>query len=102
MVVSDGVGLACLLQYLLRNYTQNIDGLEFDAGLNEEHVIQAHGGFQTCHCIGCDEEHSLDWFKGKLMARDLPICSVKGCYGYVKPDIVFFGENLPGRFLEVS
>jgi hypothetical protein len=38
---------------LLRCYTQNIDGLERLAGLNEDKLVEAHGTFATSKCIKC-------------------------------------------------
>uniref|UniRef100_A0A8C5Z1G0 Sirtuin 3 n=1 Tax=Marmota marmota marmota TaxID=9994 RepID=A0A8C5Z1G0_MARMA len=59
---------------LLRLYTQNIDGLERGEPLFPLHVTSAD-----------------------VMADRVPCCPV--CTGIVKPDIVFFGEPLPQRFL---
>jgi len=87
---------------LLRNFTQNIDGLEEKAGLPEKYLIYAHGTYKTAHCVGnelgrgCGKEYSQEWFKDKMVKMKKPICPV--CRGYVKPDIVFFGEELPISF----
>uniref|UniRef100_A0A3Q3K926 NAD-dependent protein deacetylase n=1 Tax=Monopterus albus TaxID=43700 RepID=A0A3Q3K926_MONAL len=83
---------------LTRCYTQNIDTLERVAGLEGEDLIEAHGTFYTSHCIsfGCRQEYSLDWMKEKIFSDDAPRCDK--CSSLVKPDIVFFGENLPVRF----
>jgi NAD-dependent deacetylase sirtuin 2 len=87
---------------LLRNFTQNIDGLEEKAGLSDEYIIHAHGTYKTAHCVGnklnrgCGKEYSQKWFKDKMEKMKKPICSE--CRGYVKPDIVFFGEELPISF----
>lgn len=35
-------------------------------------------------------------FAEKIFSDQIPIC--EKCPGVVKPDIVFFGENLPDRF----
>ena len=35
-------------------YTQNIDGLEIEAGIDEEHMLQAHGHTKTCSCSNLD------------------------------------------------
>ncbi|KAJ3162691.1 NAD-dependent protein deacetylase sirtuin-2 [Geranomyces michiganensis] len=37
---------------LLRNYTQNIDTLERAAGINPEHLVEAHGSFASAKCCG--------------------------------------------------
>ncbi|CAJ1066224.1 NAD-dependent protein deacetylase sirtuin-2 [Xyrichtys novacula] len=83
---------------LSRCYTQNIDTLERVAGLEGEDLIEAHGTFYTSHCVSfcCRKEYSLDWMKDKIFSDDIPQCDK--CSSLVKPDIVFFGENLPVRF----
>ncbi|KAM3829911.1 NAD-dependent protein deacetylase sirtuin-2 [Vipera latastei] len=50
---------------LLRCYTQNIDTLERVAGLDPEHLVEAHGTFYTSHCISstCRKSYSLEWMK---------------------------------------
>ncbi|XP_004715820.1 NAD-dependent protein deacetylase sirtuin-2 isoform X2 [Echinops telfairi] len=83
---------------LLRCYTQNIDTLERVAGLEPEDLVEAHGTFYTSHCISplCRQEYSLSWMKEKIFSEVTPKC--EKCQAVVKPDIVFFGENLPARF----
>uniref|UniRef100_A0A8C6US80 NAD-dependent protein deacetylase sirtuin-2 n=1 Tax=Neogobius melanostomus TaxID=47308 RepID=A0A8C6US80_9GOBI len=83
---------------LKRCYTQNIDTLERVAGLEGNDLIEAHGTFYTSHCVSfcCRKEYSLDWMKEKIFADEIPKC--EKCSSLVKPDIVFFGENLPVRF----
>mmetsp|Transcript_21528 Transcript_21528/g.32037 ORF Transcript_21528/g.32037 Transcript_21528/m.32037 type:complete len:402 (+) Transcript_21528:49-1254(+) len=92
---------------LLRNFTQNIDTLEFGAGIPREKVVQAHGGFDSAHCLKCDTEYHPNYVKEILVNGDVPRCKVQRrsgntCRGLVKPDIVFFGESLPQRFHELS
>ncbi|XP_012512431.1 PREDICTED: NAD-dependent protein deacetylase sirtuin-2 [Propithecus coquereli] len=83
---------------LLRCYTQNIDTLERVAGLEPEDLVEAHGTFHTSHCVSplCRREYSLSWMKEKIFSDVIPKC--EKCQGVVKPDIIFFGENLPARF----
>ncbi|XP_042224947.1 NAD-dependent protein deacetylase sirtuin-2-like isoform X2 [Homarus americanus] len=81
---------------LLRHYTQNIDTLEHVAGLPAEKTVEAHGTFRTSHCIACRKEYSQEWMKEEIFKDSIPTCSE--CSGLVKPDIVFFRENLPPRF----
>ncbi|XP_055906614.1 NAD-dependent protein deacetylase Sirt2 [Eupeodes corollae] len=81
---------------LLRHYTQNIDTLERIAGIPESKLVEAHGTFYTSHCLGCRKEHSMEWMKDQIFADNVPTCSK--CNHVVKPDIVFFGENLPEKF----
>uniref|UniRef100_A0A8C1T688 NAD-dependent protein deacetylase n=1 Tax=Cyprinus carpio TaxID=7962 RepID=A0A8C1T688_CYPCA len=83
---------------LTRCYSQNIDTLERVAGLEGEDLIEAHGTFHTSHCVSflCRKEYSMDWMQTKIFSEDIPKCD--SCGSLVKPDIVFFGENLPARF----
>ncbi|EDW24332.1 GL23462 [Drosophila persimilis] len=81
---------------LLRHYTQNIDTLDRLAGIPDEKLIEAHGSFHTNHCIGCKKEYDMAWMKKEIFSDRLPTCT--NCKKIVKPDIVFFGENLPEKF----
>ncbi|PRW45382.1 transcriptional Sir2 family isoform B [Chlorella sorokiniana] len=87
---------------LLRCYTQNIDSLEHQAGLPRSAVIAAHGNFDSAHCTRCGRRHSVEHVRRAVFAREGHpcFCKRKRCGGLVKPDIVFFGENLPRRFFE--
>ncbi|KAF5270206.1 hypothetical protein FQA39_LY08420 [Lamprigera yunnana] len=82
--------------YLLRHYTQNIDTLERVAGIPEEKLIEAHGTFNQGHCLKCKKEYSLKWMEEIIFKDEVPTCEL--CPGIVKPDITFFGENLPDKF----
>lgn len=84
---------------LLRHYTQNIDTLERVAGVPPEYLVEAHGSFGAAHCIDCNNEVKIPDLKESIMNDKIPLC--EKCNGYVKPDIVFFGENLPVRFFEL-
>ncbi|XP_042332399.1 NAD-dependent protein deacetylase sirtuin-3, mitochondrial isoform X2 [Sceloporus undulatus] len=81
---------------LLRLYTQNIDGLERVAGIPPDKLVEAHGTFATATCTVCRRSYPGEDFRGDVMAEKIPKCPV--CTGIVKPDIVFFGEELPHRF----
>jgi len=81
---------------LLRCFTQNIDTLERVAGILPENVIEAHGSFGTSSCIGCDEKVTEEWLKEKVFSDQIPKC--EKCGSLIKPDITFFGQNLPKRF----
>ncbi|BFZ04260.1 hypothetical protein BsWGS_07299 [Bradybaena similaris] len=83
---------------LLRLYTQNIDGLERLAGVPPEKLVEAHGTFSSASCIVCQEKYRGSDIKESIFEDKLPTCKKRGCYGIVKPDIVFFGEELPKRF----
>jgi len=81
---------------LLRMYTQNVDGLELSAGLPEDKLVFAHGSFSSASCASCGEPETVDAVREALLADKDPIC--KKCGGFVKPDVVLFGEQLPERF----
>eukprot|EP00088_Acartia_fossae_P020658 TRINITY_DN2219_c0_g1_i1.p1 TRINITY_DN2219_c0_g1~~TRINITY_DN2219_c0_g1_i1.p1 ORF type:complete len:374 (-),score=70.36 TRINITY_DN2219_c0_g1_i1:297-1418(-) len=81
---------------LLRHYTQNIDMLERVAGIPSSKLVEAHGSFHTGTCLKCNKEYTQLWMKTEIFADKVPTC--EECGGVVKPNIIFFGENLPGRF----
>lgn len=68
--------------------TQNIDTLHQEAG--SEKVYQIHGTIATNHCCLCNKEYSLEEVKNQK-TNDM-ICE---CGGLIKPDIVFYEEELP-------
>ncbi|KAL4876393.1 DHS-like NAD/FAD-binding domain-containing protein [Aspergillus karnatakaensis] len=88
--------------------TQNIDGLEVDAGVSEEKVVNAHGSWKSQRCIKCHRNFGDGEMKAAVERGEVPICQEedeKGevCGGIVKPDIVMFGESLHAiydRFVE--
>uniref|UniRef100_A0A2K5VVV3 NAD-dependent protein deacetylase n=1 Tax=Macaca fascicularis TaxID=9541 RepID=A0A2K5VVV3_MACFA len=82
---------------LLRLYTQNIDGLERVSGIPASKLVEAHGTFASATCTVCRRPFPGEDFRADVMADRVPRCPV--CTGVVKPDIVFFGEPLPQRFL---
>jgi len=92
---------------LKRCFTQNIDTLERLAGLSDELIVEAHGSFATSRCIECRSEMSDTQFIHQLDQIHPPDplivkCPQKRCLGkptaLIKPDIVFFGEQLPKKF----
>lgn len=82
--------------YLLRMYTQNIDGLERLAGIPGEKLIEAHGSFTTASCIKCHRKQDPEATRSVILQGKPMYCT--HCKGLVKPDIVFFGEAMPERF----
>ena len=99
--------------------TQNVDGLHQGAG--SRRVIDLHGRLDRVRCLQCDlsiDRHDIqrqmeslnpDWHGPGRVAPDgdahlvdvdyerfnLPDCST--CGGVLKPDVVFFGENVPAE-----
>ncbi|KAM9860401.1 NAD-dependent protein deacetylase sirtuin-3, mitochondrial [Aulostomus maculatus] len=83
---------------LLRMYTQNIDGLERLAGIPPEMLVEAHGTFATATCTVCRRNYEGEDLRPDVMRGKIPKCPT--CKGVVKPDIVFFGEELPLNFFK--
>ncbi|KAF9116022.1 NAD-dependent protein deacetylase sirtuin-2 [Mortierella sp. AM989] len=81
---------------LLRSFTQNIDMLERLTGLDSELLVEAHGSFATSTCIDCDIIVDSAFVREHILKSEIPHC--KKCGGLVKPEITFFGEELPPRF----
>lgn len=79
-------------------FTQNIDCLERQAGVPGELIVEAHGSFATQRCIECKTPFPDDKMKEYVFQGEVPRCVDAKCDGLVKPDIVFFGEQLPEQF----
>lgn len=67
--------------------TQNIDNLHQKAG--SKNIIQFHGNSQKLICLKCGAIHSVQEIN---LDEDIPKCNI--CKGNLKPDFVFFGENI--------
>ncbi|XP_012252116.2 NAD-dependent protein deacylase Sirt4-like isoform X1 [Athalia rosae] len=103
--------------------TQNVDNLHFKAG--SKNVIEIHGTAFTVVCLNC--EHKISRFdmqkilqqnnknmnaETQMMRPDgdvelsqeqidnFVVPSCKKCGGVLKPDIVFFGDNVPRERVE--
>lgn len=76
--------------------TQNIDDLHERAG--NQHVLHIHGRITRFRCNLCASEHPLE--PTDRTQDEPPTCSV--CGNQVRPDVVWFGENLPGRVLDAA
>lgn len=98
--------------------TQNVDGLHQAAG--SRHVVDLHGRLDTVICLGCGDRQPRDGLQPRLAAdnphwrpgdagmapdgdADIAADAVAAfvpphcllCGGLLKPDVVFFGENVP-------
>ncbi len=98
--------------------TQNVDGLHQAAGARS--VVELHGSLDRVVCLGCGErtargllEQRLDRANPAWAAEEIRInpdgdavlsddqvlgfrvVDCTGCGGLLKPDVVFFGENVP-------
>ena len=86
---------------LLRVFTQNIDSLESLAGLDPSLIVAAHGNFDTASCIETCVKVDPSEVKNAILSGEKGWKQMNNKYGgLVKPDIVFFGENLPKRFFD--
>ena len=72
--------------------TQNIDGLHHQAG--SLHVLEVHGSLQTMTCICCYQQQDADdYVEPYIEHGEIPRCPE--CDSILKPDIVFYEEQLP-------
>lgn len=72
--------------------TQNIDGLHQKAG--SRHVIEFHGSMASFSCLGCGDKKPL----AEVREMEVPPqCLV--CQSILKPDVVFFDEQIPPQAL---
>lgn len=74
--------------------TQNVDGLHQRAG--SKNVIELHGNITRVRCSGC-EERFTEWEEPE---RGVPACP--RCGAKLRPDVVWFGEMLPPRALNLA
>ena len=100
--------------------TQNVDGLHQAAG--HRGVIDLHGRIDVVRCLACERHISRELVQSELVERnpyfasldaleapdgdaaldgidftpfEVPECET--CGGLLKPDVVFFGERVPGE-----
>ena len=74
--------------------TQNVDGLHQRAG--NQNIIELHGNINRSKCFDCgtiaEDEH--------FTSDEHPRCI--HCGGLLRPDVVWFGENLPPSALQAA
>lgn len=97
--------------------TQNVDGLHQRAGSTD--VTDLHGNLSRVRCIDCDATEHREDLQHRLAqlnpgfrpaiapagpdgdsaivgdAMDFQVPECLACGGIIKPDVVFFGENVP-------
>lgn len=77
-------------------YTQNIDMLHQRAG--STHVWEIHGSPASHHCLGCGAQSFYAEIAPRVLKGEVPFCSI--CNGVIKPDVVFYGEQLKAKLLD--
>ena len=78
--------------------TQNVDNLHQKAGNDPARVHELHGNMQWMICLDCGKKYPVDLMKQNIPSDDyVPEC--KNCGGILKPDVIFFGEELPQKVL---
>jgi NAD-dependent deacetylase len=80
--------------------TQNVDNLHQKAGVPAEKVFELHGNMQWAVCLSCGRRYPFEQIKLRLDdGEEIPDC--EACHGILKPNAVFFGEQLVGSTLVV-
>jgi NAD-dependent deacetylase len=74
--------------------TQNVDGLHTKAGSPQ--VLELHGNIRRVKCFDCGMI-ARDW---RDDGEAVPRCA--SCGGFLRPDVVWFGERLPLGALEAA
>ncbi len=77
-------------------FTQNIDRLHTLAGSKD--VVELHGSASTNHCLKCGAAYPFAQIVETACQGNVPRCPQ--CGGVIKPDIVFYGENLDENALD--
>lgn len=72
--------------------TQNVDNFHQDAG--SKNVLELHGNIFRNKCNECGK------LFGDINSKELPHCEV--CGGFIRPDVVWFGEALSREVLETA
>ncbi|HEX2866204.1 MAG TPA: NAD-dependent deacylase [Ignavibacteriales bacterium] len=73
--------------------TQNVDNLHRRAGSLK--VYELHGNIERNYCIECRTPYNSPDFASAPEDNKVPRC--QKCGGLIRPDIVWFGEMLPGE-----
>jgi NAD-dependent deacetylase len=78
--------------------TQNVDNLHQKAGVPDDKVFELHGNMQWVVCLSCHRRFPIEEALRRIReGEEIPDCP--HCYGILKPDAVFFGEQLPQKTL---
>lgn len=75
-----------------RIITQNIDNLHQEAGSSD--IVEFHGNSHVLVCLTCFQKYQ----PADIDLNNLPV-TCASCGGLLKPDFVFFGEDIPRQAL---
>lgn len=75
--------------------TQNVDGLHASVGCDD--LIELHGNIRRNKCFDC---HAPWQSERPIDPEAIPICD--RCGGQIRPDVVWFGEQLPETAIETA
>jgi NAD-dependent deacetylase len=75
--------------------TQNVDNLHQDAG--SKNVIEYHGNVSTLTCLKCGKQ-----FRREDLTDEIPPKCTCRTGQILKPDVIFFGEAIPGDAMNKS
>jgi NAD-dependent deacetylase len=75
--------------------TQNVDNLHQDAG--SKNVIEYHGNVSTLTCLKCGKK-----FRREDLTDEIPPKCTCRTKQILKPDVIFFGEAIPGDAMNKS
>lgn len=77
-------------------FTQNVDYLHERAGTKK--VFPLHGTLERAYCANCHAFYSYQEISPIVRKGEVPKC--RHCGSVIKPDIVFYGENLDMSLLQ--
>lgn len=75
--------------------TQNVDGLHWRAG--SRNMLELHGNISRVRCFDCAMYADV-WEEDE--EKNPPVCAA--CGGFLRPDVLWFGEGLPSRELALA
>ncbi|MEE9376624.1 MAG: NAD-dependent deacylase [Candidatus Lokiarchaeia archaeon] len=77
--------------------TQNIDGLHLKA--KTKNIIELHGTANESKCMTCGQVYQITFMVNQVLKGNFtPSC--EKCSGVLKPNVIFFGEQLESKKLE--
>lgn len=105
--------------------TQNVDRLHHAAG--SQRVVELHGALAEVRCLGCGEMEDRDSLQARLTVLNprfgpgsgpvehapdgdaeledvagFAVAACLGCSGVLKPEVVFFGGNVPAAVTQAA